>query len=616
MMRKTLPFPDPQRGSVLSLFCLLASILGLSGIGGCVSDEVGNGTTLSAYQEKLAQEGPQPRESTEGEDPSQPLGLLKPIAPEEKLAPELKIAVDPNTGKKEVALTIDQAILRALANSPEIRVVSFDPEIARQDVRKAAGEFDPTVFGRVFYEDQDSPQNSFFEAGKATNRLFESGLRQKMVQGTEWSASYAVSRNWDDLYGRTIPTRYEPMLIFQLKQPLLRDADAELNLAGVNVARLEHQVALIGFHDKAESVSSELVAAYWRLVQARTNLDIQKELVTETRATLHKVDSRREIDATDVQLMQARAYDKIREADLVEVEKQLLDAQDALARLLADPQVNTTSNLTILPTTRPQTAQEPPELTTVLDKALTTAMLCNPAVQEAKVRVQIAEINVQVAESQKMPRLDLVGSVRSQGLAKGLSDAQEQWQEGKYMTYSVGLTFEYPLGNRQRDAEFMRRRLERRKAVSVLHSAADQVAAQVREKARKVTTTMEQTIVQRDAAEAARIQLRALEESEPIRDKLTPEFLLVKLQAQDTYAQTRRAEANALAEFNISQVELARVTGTVLQMHRVENAVTTIIEDAPPSSETEKKEIEPPIEKGLPELTPSGFLYSFPAKDK
>jgi outer membrane protein len=601
---------------VLSGFCLLVSVLGLSGVGGCVSDEVGDGTTLAAYQEKLAREGPQQRQSMEGAEPSDPLGLLKPIVPEGRPTPSLEITVDPNTGRKEVALTLDQAILRTLANSPEIRVVSYDPEIARQDVRKAAGEFDPTAFGRVFYEDQDAPENSIFEAGRATNRLFESGLRQKLVQGTEWSASYAVSRNWDDLIGRTLPTRYEPMLIFQLKQPLFRDADPQVNLAGVNIARLEHQVALIGFHDKADSVSAELIAAYWRLVQARANLDIQQDLVAETRQTLHKVNSRREIDATDVQLMQARAYAKIREADLVEVQKQLRDVQDALARLLADPQINTTTELTIVPATRPETPQEPPELTQVLDTALTTAMLYNPAVQEAKIRVQIAEINVQVAENQKMPRLDLVGSIRSQGLAEGLSEAQEQWQEGKYMTYGVGLTFEYPLGNRQRDAEFVRRQLERRKAVSFLHSAADQVAAQVNEKARKVTTAMEETILQKEAARAAQAQLKALVESEPIREKLTPEFLLVELQAQETYAQTRRAEANALADFNISQVELARLTGTVLRMHRVEKAVTTVTEDTPPGSETGRTESAPEIERGLPGLTPSGFLYSFPAKDK
>ncbi len=616
MMRKTLPILDIWRSSVFSALCLAAFALWLSGAGGCVSDKVGDGTALSDYQEKLARQGPQKRESMEGEEPSEALGLLKPVPPEEKLVPDLEIAVDPNTGKKKVSLTIDQAILRTLANSPEIRVLSFDPEIARQDVRKAAGAFDPTAFGRVFYENQNAPPNSFFEPGRANTRLFESGVRQKFVQGTEWSASYALSRNWDDLTGRILPTRYEPMLIFQLKQPLLRDADPAVNLAGVDIARLEHQVALIGFRDKAESVSAELIAAYWRLVQAGTNLEIQRDLVKETLDTLHKVDSRREIDATDVQLMQARAYTSIREADLREVEKQLLDAQDAVARLLADPQINMTSDLTIVPATMPQTAQEPPELTTVLNTALTTAMLCNPAMQEAKVRVQIAEINVQVAENQKMPRLDLVGSVRGQGLAKGISEAQEQLDEGKFMTYSVGLTFEYPLGNRERDAEFMRRRLERRKAVSVLHSAADQVAAQVREKARKVETTMEETVLQREAARAAQVQLKALEESEPIREKLTPEFLLVKLQAQDTYAQTRRAEANALAEFNISQVELARVTGTVLRMHRVENALTTVTEDPSAGDQTEKKEDEPQIEKGLPELTPSGFLYSRPAKDK
>ena len=73
----------------------------------------------------------------------------------------------------------------------------------------------------------------------------------------------------------------------------------------------------------------------------------------------------------------------------------------------------------------------------------------------------------------------------------------------EYVSYAVGLTFEYPLGNRQRDAELMRRRLERSKAVSSLHSAADQVAVPVKEKARRVRTTMEETVVQREAAEAA-----------------------------------------------------------------------------------------------------------------
>jgi len=566
---------------------------------------------LTRYQQQLAREGPQVRVSTEQADPAQPQGLLQPTEPNDPTLPELDIRTDPNTGHRTVALTLEQAITRTLANSPEIRVVSFDPEIARQEITKAAGAFDPVAFDQVTYDKQDSPLNSIFEPGQADQRLFESGVRQRTPLGSEWSASYAFARNWDDLFGRVLSTRYEPMLVFQLRQPLLRDAWQEVNLAGLNIARLEHQVALVTFRDRAESVSAQMIAAYWRLAQTLQNLQIQRELLEQTEQTLHKVESRREIDATDVQRMQARASAKVREADLLEFEKLVRDAQDTLARLMADPRVNTTSELTILPVTTLEIPREPPEMTKTYDNALATAMLHNPAIQEAQMRIRIAQINVEVARNQRMPRLDLIGSARAQGLSGDISDAHKQVEDRDYTSYGVGVTFEYPLGNRQREAELTRRRLERRKAVSILHSAADQVAAQVKERARKTQTTWEQVGVQEQAARAAQTQLKALEEAEPIRERLTPEFLLVKLQAQETYAQTRQAQINALTEYNISQAELARTTGTVLQLHRVQHALTTVTA----AEEPEETAPAPERERPAPDLLPAGF-YSLPVKLK
>jgi outer membrane protein TolC len=229
----------------------------------------------------------------------------------------------------------------------------------------------------------------------------------------------------------------------------------------------------------------------------------------------------------------------------------------------------------------------------------------NPAVQEAQMRIKIAEINVDVAENQRMPRLDLTGSARAQGLAGTSAEAHQQLEDRQYTSYSVGLSFEYPLGNRQREAELIRRRMELRRAVAILHSAADQVAVQVKEKARKAQTTLEQVTLQKEASQAAQTQLKALEESEPIREKLTPEFMLVKLQAQEIYAQTQRAAIDALTEFNLSLVELARTTGTVLELHRVEEALTTV------GTRDEPEEAgEPPVKKQLPDLSPAGLLWS------
>jgi len=578
-----------------------------------VSDKVGNDTTLTAYQQKLVRQGPQQRQDMRGQDPAQAVGLLRPVEPGEPALGTLEIGVDPNTGHRKVPLTLEQAIIRALAHSPEIRVVSFDPEIARQEIRRAAGAFDPVAFGRASYDDQDAPQNSLFQAGESETRLFESGIRQRTVLGTEWSASYLFTRNWDDLSFRALSTRYEPMLAFQLRQPLLRDAGPRVNFAGVDIARLEHEVALVGFRDRAENVSGQVIAAYWRLAQVRRILEIQQELVEQTRQTLRKVEGRREIDATDVQLMQALTYARIREADLLEIRKQVLDAQDALVRLLADPQVNTTSDVTIVPTTVFHDANEPPDPATTLEGALAAAVVHNPALQEARLRIEVADINVRVAQNQTMPRLDLVGSARLQGLAGESSAAHQQLKETEFPSYGVGVTFEYPLGNRQREAEHTRRRLERRRAVAVLHTAADQVAVQVKERTRQVRTTWEQAGVQKEAAQAAATQLKALEESEPIRERLTPEYLLVKLQAQETYAQTQRAQVSAQAEFHVAQAELARVTGTVLRLHRVEDALTTLVTTTSTPEEPRKQ---PPARGDLPEVTPAGLSYSRPAKLK
>jgi outer membrane protein TolC len=552
---------------------------------------------VTAYQRQLAEAGPQPRLDTGKLSEEQSLDLLTPAQTDEPPVPDLKIAVDPNTGRETALLTLEQAMTLSLANSPEIRVVSFDPEIARQEVTGAAGVFDPTVFSRVNYEDQDSPPNSIFEPGQAETRLFESGVQQRTPLGTEWSASYALARVWDDLFGRALPTRYEPAVIFEVRQPLLRDAWEQVNMAGVNVARLNYEASLLGFRERAEAVSSAVAVSYWRLVQAHRDVEIQRQLVEQTDETLRKVEGRRDIDATDVQIKQAQTYALSRQATLLELQKRVVDVQDALARLIADPRINTTSELLIVPATRPQMLEELPELAAATDRALATAMRQNPVVQRARLGVEVAEINVQVAQNQKMPRLDLVGSTKARGLDRDYPEANDQIGGTDYVSYAVGLTFEYPLGNRQRQAEWMRRKLERRKAVSTLHSTADEVAITVKESIRRVRTNLAEVRIQHQAAEAARIHLVTLEEAEQVRDRLTPEFLLVKLQAQETYAQTRRAEVAALVELNVAVTELAQNTGTILDLRMVESSLMSIApaEESKPPETPKPRRLPPPL---------------------
>ncbi|MBE0535449.1 MAG: TolC family protein [Phycisphaerae bacterium] len=529
-------------------------MLTMIGFAGCASQELARVDPIVGYQESLVRRGPQRRASLEG------LELMRPTA--EPNMPALNVRMDTESGKPVISLRLEDALVQALANSPEIQVVSYDPSISKEEITMAVADFDVTIFGRLNYDDQDNPQNSIFLAGQSNSRIAESGLKQRGITGSEWSLAYALVRNWDDRAFQELSTRYEPMISFQIRQPLLRDAWQDVNLAGVEISKLNYLITLVGFRQKTEQISAEIVTAYWLLVQAARVVEIQRALLDETVETMKKLQGRRSIDATEVQLKQAESAAKERQAVLVEEEKNLRDIQDALLRLLSNPRAGMLDDAVIVPMTEPQVQ---PVLFDFED-TLEVASRYNPIIQQAKLALEVAKINVTVAERQKMPRLDLVASARATGLDRGYGEAGDQLRNGDFMSYAVGITLEYPLGNRQRTAEFRRRRLERSKAYSALYNVSDQIAFQVKERIRLVQKNIEQMEIQRQALETAGVYLHALENTEAVRATLTPEFLLVKLQAQQTLANARKSLSKAIVDYNIALTALAQITGTVLDV--------------------------------------------------
>ena len=105
---------------------------------GCVMPKDVPNTMLSRYQRDLVAKGPQQRPDAEG------LGLLGPKAG--TTGPVFAVYKDPSGGRTQVYLSLDQAIMRCLANNPQIRTVGYQPAIAREQVIQAAAAFDYTVF--------------------------------------------------------------------------------------------------------------------------------------------------------------------------------------------------------------------------------------------------------------------------------------------------------------------------------------------------------------------------------------------------------------------------------------------------------------------------------------
>ena len=518
---------------------------------GCVMPEGVDPTVLDRYQEAMASRSPQKRAAQKG------MGLLRPS----EVANLPKLKVIEQSGKSKIKLTIGEAVMRALANNMDIRIASFTPAISREEMIEAAAAFDYVLFGDYSYGKTDERTASQFGGGQVRTHTGSVGIRQTTVTGASWSAEYSLGWTWEDLTISNLPRRYDTRISFEITQPLLRGGWPEVNLASLRIAAITYKASRSQFRQQVEQTVTEAIHAYLTLKQARRNLQIQSWLLDEARKTLQKLKLRRELDATAVEIKQTATSVKTREALIISAKKAILDAQDTLARLLADPQINLLNEYEIVPVTPLNDIHVKLDVT----DQLLTSLRYSPTLEQARLAIALANVNVMVAKNDTLPRLDFTASATFHGQERKPNDAHHYLWKGDYAGYMLSLLFEYPIGNRQRLAALRAARFERLQAVTEMQNAADGVAVDVKESIRQVNASYEELLAQRAVVKVAREQLKALEDLEEFRARLTPEFLRLKLSAQVTIAAAELSEAQAITDYNNALIALARATGTVLQ---------------------------------------------------
>jgi hypothetical protein len=191
--------------------CLILACLSA---GGCVSPGKIDSSLIARYQDSIRGRSPQPRKGTHGPD------LLKPV--DGAALVELSITTDPKTKLRMIDLALEQAIRLALLNSLDIRIVSFQPAISREEMVKAAAEFDYVVFGDLSHIRTDQRSVSGFASSKSRVIPGEVGIRTRSVIGTQLELKYALTRTTDNSTFTMPQPQYESMLSLQLTQPLLR----------------------------------------------------------------------------------------------------------------------------------------------------------------------------------------------------------------------------------------------------------------------------------------------------------------------------------------------------------------------------------------------------------
>jgi outer membrane protein TolC len=541
---------------------------------GCVSPGSVDVDDVYRLQQAIRSRSPQDR----GEEG------LAPLRPGGDRLPALTITPSEDGKNRLVPISLQDVVMRTLANNTDIAVVSYTPAIRREQMIQAAAAFDYVLFGSIGYDHTDSPLNTRLRragnttvAGTSTSRTLEWGIRQRTVTGANWSLTNTFLRSWDNATTDSTNRWYRPSLALQVTQPLLRDAWPMVNLAALRIARLDHEASMQEFREQVEQTVVEAMTAYYALIRAREDVRIAEQLLAATETTWKKIEQRKEIDAGKISRKQAESAVYSRQAVLLQARKIARDVQDRLVRLLGNSHVNLLQDdVVLVPTTRlPETLVE-----IDMEDQLLTALRLNPQLERLRIAIQQSEINLRVAKWQTLPSLNLTAGATMAGASRqGRSEAGNEFWSGDYISYSALLELEYPIGNREREAQLAEARLSRLQAVSQLQSISDQVALQVRERIRQIYERHAEMLVQRKAAAASRAELAALEEKEETI-RLTPEFLNLKLNAQASVARTEQAVIQARTDYATAILDLQQATGAVLESQRVQLAMPVVAEPA------------------------------------
>lgn len=483
------------------------------------------------------------------------------------------------------ALTLREAVMIGLENNPGIEVNRLEPYRTAEETRREKAIFDPLLtgeFAKDFFKDpRGTPQTQFSTPVFVTrNRDYNLSIAKLLRSGAQFEMAFLNNRFVSNLPNQVLAPQYRPRLEFSLAQPLLRDFGLGLTTIFIRIAENREGISLFDYQARLMQLIQRITEAYWGVVFARDNLEVQKKGVELAQALLTEAEAKvRSGIMPPVNVVEARAEKARREEFVIAAENDLDIARKTLSLTIhLNPQE------TFLP--RPiEPAENPSVQPLQVDRtrSLETAIIRRPEVTASRLTIENQTLQVRYAKNQLLPRLDLKASTGLSGIAGDLrpgtvnpfpgdyGKALDRLGSADFYDYSVGVELQVPLGNAQAKSDFARARIELDQARARYRDLVSQITLEVERAVGDVKTNFERIQTTRLARELAEENLRAQERRFAVG--LVTQKDVIDFQTRVLDAQV--AQLRAIIDYNNALSRLRLAEGTLLEHYNIQVAGPT-----------------------------------------
>ena len=491
--------------------------------------------------------------------------------------------VDRFTGKPSVELDLAEARASALVNNLDLRVSLVDPSIAAQRLAQEEAAFDAVFFVDGRWSNTDTPTASQLVANQQEVGTLTPGFRLPLRTGGTAQAQLPIARIETNNQFATLNPAYTSDLEFTLSQPLLERAGRRIATAGIRIASYERQITDAR---TTLAVIAQLAAvdrAYWRLFAAWESLGVAQQQFELAVTQLERAQRQRDAGrVAEIEVIRAEAGVADRVESVIVAENRVLRTQRELKRRVNAPGLGVRTDTIVLPATDPN----PVRYDIDRDRMLAAAIANRMELLEIELRLLADAVNIELAENQTLPTLDIDLTYRFNGLGESLSESFEQTAENDFEDWAVGLRFETPIDNAQARASLRQAVLTRLQRIGTREAREQTIRQEVLDSIDEIETAWQRILATRQAVVVNR---RALD-AEQRQFELGRSTTLDVLDAQANLAQAEFAEIQAVVDYQIAQIALAESTGLLLGASAVSweplglEELTEVSAEAPPAS--------------------------------
>ncbi|MBV6496101.1 MAG: hypothetical protein DCC44_09085 [Acidobacteria bacterium] len=500
---------------------------------------------------------------------------------------------------KEHPLTLAEALRMALDNSKDIEIARKTSSMAEFDLKAARGVYEPKLAGQTYYERSTAPNVSIFSNNPKTTQgtiVANAGITGFIPSfGTMLSGTFNNSRVTTDNPISILSPQYMSSLNFSVTQPLLRGLRFDAQRRGIEIAKRNVELTDTQFLSRTIDTITSVEKAYWDLMFALRNLQVQRDGVRIAKAQYeHNKRLVNEGQLAPIDIVAA-------ETQVANFEQAVYDALNAvnvsenvLKNLIAPTRTDAIWGEAILPI---ESVEQTVPGTTLTD-AIDSALKDRPELAIIGTQLAINKIDQRYHRELKKPQVDLIASYGTAGVGGSQNPnfstsfptacnidptspacAQQQANlalltgnpfrgifNNRYPTYHVGISFSIPLfGNKTEGALLGKTKVDAER----LETQREQIEQAIQVEVRNAMQAVRSGEARLRAAAIARENSEKQYASEQRKLDEGQSDIYRVLERQTAFIAAKSVELKARTDLNKAIVDLRRATGNSLKANNI-----------------------------------------------